>query len=200
MLGVVLWSDSSENNAVIWCEDHGDLAYFDGTHLFEHSDPKQGYHPDWKSHIFNYGRHEVKSFLISSAIYWLDQFHVDGLRVDAVASMLYLDYSRKAGEWEPNRYGGRENLEAIEFLRELNTMTHGLHPGTLTIAEGGLWGSLTGVSVGVVAVFVIFGALLNAGEAGQGFMNVASAAAGRLTGGAAKVSVLSSAVHTSEPI
>jgi 1,4-alpha-glucan branching enzyme len=97
-------------------DEHG-LAYFDGTHLFEHADPRQGYHPEWNSYIFNYGRHEVRSFLASNAIFWLDKYHADGLRVDAVASMLYLDYARQPGEWVPNRYGGRENIEAIEFLR-----------------------------------------------------------------------------------
>ncbi|MDT8363101.1 MAG: 1,4-alpha-glucan branching protein GlgB [Nitrosomonas sp.] len=111
------------------------LARFDGTALYEHEDPRLGYHQDWGTCIFNYGRNEVKSFLLSSAHYWLAVFHLDGLRVDAVASMLYLDYSRKPGEWLPNRFGGRENLEAIEFLKELNTMVHGIFPGALTLAE-----------------------------------------------------------------
>ena len=115
-------------------DEHG-LAYFDGTHLFEHSDPRQGYHPEWNSYIFNYGRHEIRSFLISNALFWLDQYHADGLRVDAVASMLYLDYARKESEWIPNRYGGRENLEAIEFLRQFNTEVYEQFPDVQTIAE-----------------------------------------------------------------
>ena len=116
-------------------QDAWALAHFDGTALYEHEDPRLGLHIDWGTHIFNYGRHEVKSFLLSSAHYWLEELHLDGLRVDAVASMLYLDYSRKAGEWLPNKYGGRENLEAIEFLRELNIMVHDEFPGALTFAE-----------------------------------------------------------------
>ncbi len=111
------------------------LARFDGTALFEHEDPRLGLHKDWGTHIFNYGRNEVKGFLLASAHYWLDEFHFDGLRVDAVASMLYLDYSRREGEWLPNRYGGRENLEAIDFLREMNAMVHEHFPGALTLAE-----------------------------------------------------------------
>ncbi len=111
------------------------LARFDGTALYEHEDPRLGYHQDWGTYIFNYGRNEVKSFLLSSAYYWLAEFHLDGLRVDAVASMLYLDYSRNEGEWLPNPFGGRENLDAIDFLRELNIMVHGVFPGALTLAE-----------------------------------------------------------------
>jgi len=114
--------------------EHG-LVFFDGTHLYEHADPKQGFHPDWKSYIFNYGRKEVRAFLISSALFWLKTYHVDGLRADAVASMLYLDYGRKEGEWIPNEHGGRENLEAISFLRELNEAVYGEHPDVQTIAE-----------------------------------------------------------------
>jgi 1,4-alpha-glucan branching enzyme len=115
-------------------DGHG-LAYFDGTHLFEHADRRQGFHPDWNTYIFNYGRNEVRSFLLSSAMFWLDKYHADGLRVDAVASMLYLDYSRAAGEWIPNQYGGRENLEAIEFLRKFNTEAYREQPGIQTVAE-----------------------------------------------------------------
>lgn len=113
---------------------HG-LYYFDGTHLYEHADPRKGFHPDWNSHIFNYGRNEVRSFLISNAFFWLDRYHADGLRVDAVASMLYLDYSRKEGEWIPNEFGGRENLEAIKFLKDLNTAVYKHFPDVQTIAE-----------------------------------------------------------------
>ncbi len=113
---------------------HG-LHLFDGTHLYEHEDPRRGFHPDWKSGIFNYGRNEVRAFLISNALYWLDKYHIDGLRVDAVASMLYLDYSRNEGEWLPNVYGGRENLEAIEFLQEFNNAVHNHHPDVFTVAE-----------------------------------------------------------------
>jgi 1,4-alpha-glucan branching enzyme len=111
------------------------LARFDGTALYEHLDPRQGAHPDWGTLIFNYGRTEVRNFLISNALYWIEEFHMDGLRVDAVASMLYLDYSRKEGEWVPNKFGGRENLDAIDFLKELNTVVHGEHPGVMMIAE-----------------------------------------------------------------
>lgn len=113
---------------------HG-LRRFDGTALYEHEDPRRGEHPDWGTLIFNYGRHEVRNYLVSSALFWLDRYHVDGLRVDAVASMLYLDYSRRDGEWLPNVHGGRENLEAVEFLKEFNVQVHHHHPGTLTIAE-----------------------------------------------------------------
>ncbi len=115
-------------------DDFG-LRRFDGTPLYEYPDPRMGEHPDWGTLIFNYGRPEVRNFLVANALYWLDAFHVDGLRVDAVASMLYLDYSRKAGEWVPNRYGGRENLDAMDFLREVNERCYGRHPGTFTIAE-----------------------------------------------------------------
>ncbi|HSJ15008.1 MAG TPA: 1,4-alpha-glucan branching protein GlgB [Longimicrobiales bacterium] len=115
-------------------DQHG-LHYFDGTSLFEHADPRQGFHPDWSSWIFNYGRHEVRSFLLSSGLFWLDRYHADGLRVDAVASMLYLDYSRGPGEWIPNEYGGRENLEAIQFLRRFNADVYQQHPDVQTMAE-----------------------------------------------------------------
>jgi 1,4-alpha-glucan branching enzyme len=115
-------------------DEHG-LAEFDGTSLYEHADPRLGEHTDWGTKIFNYGRHEVRNFLVANALYWLDHYHVDGLRVDAVASMLYLDYSRRSGEWVPNRYGGRENLDAIDFLRQLNVAVGQYHPGAMTFAE-----------------------------------------------------------------
>jgi len=129
-LGVILdWVPSHFPN-----DEHG-LGYFDGTHLYEHADPQQGYHPDWNSFIFNFGRHEVRSFLLSSALFWLDHYHIDALRVDAVASMLYLDYSRQAGQWVPNQYGGKENLEAISFLRRFNQEVYQNYPDVQTIAE-----------------------------------------------------------------
>ncbi|PYU31068.1 MAG: 1,4-alpha-glucan branching enzyme [Acidobacteria bacterium] len=115
-------------------DGHG-LANFDGTHLYEHADPRQGAHPDWGTLVFNYNRTEVQNFLLSNALFWLDKYHLDGLRVDAVASMLYLDYSRKSGEWIPNEYGGRENLAAIALLKRINELVHSRHPGVLTIAE-----------------------------------------------------------------
>ncbi len=129
-IGVILdWVPSHFPN-----DGHG-LVFFDGTHLYEHADPRKGFHPDWKSCIFNYGRNEVRNFLISSALFWLDKYHVDGIRVDAVASMLYLDYSRKDGEWIPNEYGGRENLEAIHFLKRFNEEVYRNYPDVQTIAE-----------------------------------------------------------------
>jgi 1,4-alpha-glucan branching enzyme len=129
-VGVILdWVPSHFPN-----DEHA-LGYFDGTHLYEHDDPRQGIHPDWNSFIFNYGRSEVRSFLFSSAIFWLDKYHVDGLRVDAVASMLYLDYGRRDGEWIPNEYGGRENLPAIAFLQRFNAAVYQENPGVQTVAE-----------------------------------------------------------------
>jgi 1,4-alpha-glucan branching enzyme len=115
-------------------DPHG-LALFDGTHLYDHADPRLGYHPDWHSRIFNYDRVEVRTFLLNSALFWLDKYHIDGLRVDAVASMLYLDYGRKSGEWIPNEFGGKENLGAVSLLKELNVLVHREFPGVVTIAE-----------------------------------------------------------------
>ena len=116
-------------------KDAAGLGYFDGTHLYEHADPRQGEQPDWNTFVFNYGRREVQSFLIGNALFWFDKYHVDGLRVDAVASMLYLDYGRKDGQWIPNRYGGKENLEALDFLRRVNEQVYGAYPDVMMIAE-----------------------------------------------------------------
>jgi 1,4-alpha-glucan branching enzyme len=125
-------------------DGHG-LGFFDGTHLYEHADPRQGLHQDWGTLIYNYGRHTVQAFLLSNALFWLEEFHIDGLRVDAVAAMLYLDYSRKPGEWVPNKLGGRENLEAVDFLQRFNDLVHAEHPGVLTFAEESTaWPKVTG--------------------------------------------------------
>ncbi|MEO5807431.1 1,4-alpha-glucan branching protein GlgB [Devosia sp.] len=144
-------------------DEHG-LAHFDGTALYEHADPRQGYHPDWNTAIYNFGRKEVVSYLVNNALYWLETFHLDGLRVDAVASMLYLDYSRQSGQWVPNKFGGNENIEAVEFLRRVNTEAYRLHPGTMIIAEEST--SWPGVSQPVHTGGLGFGFKWN-----MGFMN-----------------------------
>lgn len=141
--------------------DEYGLGFFDGTHLYEHEDKRKGFHPDWKSNIFNYGRNEVRNFLISNAFFWLEKYHADGLRVDAVASMLYLDYSRKQGEWEPNMYGGKENLEAISFLKRFNEMVYKEFPDVQTIAEEST--SYTMVSKPIYAGGLGFGLKWNMG-------------------------------------
>jgi len=144
-------------------DEHG-LARFDGTALYEHLDPRKGYHPDWNTAIYNFGRKEVVGFLVNNALYWLEKFHIDGLRVDAVASMLYLDYSRQPGEWVPNQFGGNHNLEAVAFLKRVNTETYRLHPGTFTVAEEST--AWNGVSAPVHAGGLGFGFKWN-----MGFMN-----------------------------
>jgi 1,4-alpha-glucan branching enzyme len=144
-------------------DEHG-LARFDGTALYEHADPRQGYHPDWNTAIYNFGRKEVVSYLVNNALYWLEKFHIDGLRVDAVASMLYLDYSRQAGQWVPNKFGGNHNLEAVEFLKRVNAEAYRLHPGVLMIAEEST--SWSGVSAPVHTGGLGFGFKWN-----MGFMN-----------------------------
>jgi 1,4-alpha-glucan branching enzyme len=144
-------------------DEHG-LAKFDGTALYEHADPRQGYHPDWNTAIYNFGRKEVSSFLTNNALFWLERFHIDGLRVDAVASMLYLDYSRQPGQWVPNQHGGNENIEAIAFLQRVNAETYGQHPGTFTVAEEST--SWPGVTAPTYAKGLGFGFKWN-----MGFMN-----------------------------
>ncbi|MGN6100520.1 MAG: 1,4-alpha-glucan branching enzyme, partial [Devosia sp.] len=144
--------------------DEFGLAWFDGTALYEHADPRQGYHPDWNTAIYNFGRKEVVSYLLNNALYWFEKFHVDGLRVDAVASMLYLDYSREPGQWVPNKFGGNENLEAVEFLKRVNKEVYRLHPGVMMIAEEST--SWRGVSAPVHAGGLGFGFKWN-----MGFMN-----------------------------
>ena len=144
-------------------DEHG-LSHFDGTALYEHADPRQGFHPDWNTAIYNFGRKEVSAFLVNNALYWFEEFHVDGLRVDAVASMLYLDYSRQPGQWVPNQFGGNHNLEAVEFLKRVNQEVYRLHPGALMIAEEST--AWSGVSAPVFTGGLGFGFKWN-----MGFMN-----------------------------
>ena len=129
--------------------DEWALVRFDGTPLYEHPDPQRGWHPEWGSHIFDFGRREVRNFLVANALYWLEEFHADGVRVDGVASMLYLDYARNPGEWTPNKYGGHENLEAVQFLQELNATVYKRVPGVITVAEESTsWPGVTGATSG----------------------------------------------------
>ena len=129
------WRDSRLGSPVTFVKNADGLGRFDGTALYEHADPRQGEHPDWGTYIFNFGRNEVSQFLLSNALFWIEKYHIDGLRVDGVASMLYLDFSREPDQWIPNVHGGRENIEAIRFLQRFNDKIHELHEGVITIAE-----------------------------------------------------------------